>query len=368
MPAKPIRLVAVGDLSFNGRYHELLKRRGPNHPFRFVSPAWREADLRLGNLESPITAAPKACPSKLTLRSTPCAAASLRAAGFDCVALANNHMLDFGPQGLADSRAALDAAGIAHVGAGQDDASAAAPIVLNRQGQTIGVAAFCRVENKSPLYAGPNSPGIAALDVEAAVRNVEELRSRLDWLIVQIHWGVELSSLPSPEQRLWARRLAKAGADLILGHHPHVVQPMEKIGRTPVFYSLGNFLFSDMYWKGRAPGGDSFLTKLRLHPLSRRTGWAEIVLERGRPTLTHFHFARIGRDLTVRPVATGELLREWNEQCTTLTDLEYERRVSVELDRAEARREWASAWRPWRRRFEMRLVHHGLAPFALEGD
>src|SRR5207302_2434220 len=117
MTSQSIRIVAVGDLSFNGRYPRLLKRQGADHPFRAVLPAWHGADLRLGNLESPVTTAPRAAPSKTTLRAPAEAVASLRAADFDCLTLANNHMMDYGPRGLAETQAALDAAGLRHVGA-----------------------------------------------------------------------------------------------------------------------------------------------------------------------------------------------------------------------------------------------------------
>ncbi len=368
MTSKAIRIIAIGDLSFNGRYHRLLARRGPAHPFRRVRAAWADADLRLGNLESPITAAPKTFPSKLTLRSAPDAAASLRAAGLDCVTLANNHVLDFGAEGLADTRAALDAAGIAHAGAGTDAASAAAPVVLRRNGQTIGMLAFCLVEQSSPLYAGPASPGVAAFDVGAAVRSVRGLRPSVDWLIVQIHWGVEMSRLPTVQQRQWARRIVEAGADLIVGHHPHVVQPFETVAGVPVFYSLGNFLFSDMYWRGCSKEGDSFLTKLRLNSLSRRTGWAEVILTPGRPAEARFHAARLGNDMAIRPEPTAVRRREWETLCSALSAPDYEERLAAEIVRARERLEWASAWRPLRRRVEMRLANCGLVPFAVEGD
>ncbi|HVS37579.1 MAG TPA: CapA family protein [Gemmataceae bacterium] len=368
MNSASVRIIAVGDLCFNGRYRPRLARRGARYPFHRVLPEWREADLRLGNLESPITAAPKTFPSKLTLRAAPDAAAALSTAGFDCVTLANNHMLDFGPEGLADTRTALDARGMIHVGAGMDLAAASAPAVLHCKGRTIGVVAFCLVEQNSALYAGPTTPGVAPLDVDGAVRRIRELRPRVDWLIVQIHWGVEMSRLPTPEQRRWAARLAEAGADLIVGHHPHVLQPYETIGGVPVFYSLGNFLFSDMYWRGCSKTGDPFLTKLRLHPLSRRTGWAEVVLQRGRPAQAQFHPARLGRDLALRPERTAARDRDWEALCAALDAPDYDALAAAEGRRAQARLDWASAWRPIQRRIEMRLVHYGLVPFAVEAD
>jgi poly-gamma-glutamate synthesis protein (capsule biosynthesis protein) len=368
MSSQPIRLIAVGDLSFNGRYHRLLTRRGAGWPFHCLPPAWRDADLRLGNLESPITAAPRACASKLTLRAAPDAIAALRAAGLDCVSLANNHMMDYGPRGLADTRAALSAAGICCTGAGADASSAAAPAILHCKGQRIGVFGFCRVEQNSPLYAGQTAPGVAEFDAAAAIGSIRDLRPDVDWIVVQIHWGAEMSRLPAPRQREEARRLAEAGADLILGCHPHVLQPMEVVAGAPVYYSLGNFLFSDMYWRGGGSHRRSFLAKLRLHPLSRRTGWAEVVLQHGRSAEARWHAGRLGRDLAVRPEPTDARRREWEALCAALLAPDYEVRARTELRAAGARLAWAAAWRPLHRRIEMRLVDHGLAPFAVVGD
>ena len=368
MTSKAIRIVAVGDLSFNGRYARHLQRHGAGRPFRFVAPAWRDADLRLGNLESPITAAPKACAWKLTLRSAPGAAAALRAAGLDCVSLANNHMMDYGPRGLADTRAALDAAGIRHSGAGTDEASAAAPAVVRCNGQTVAVLGFCRVEQRSPLYAGPSAPGVAMFDAEVAARTIRELRPSVDWIVVQVHWGMEMSRLPTPDQRQEARRLAEAGADLIVGHHPHVLQPFETVAGVPVYYSLGNFLFSDMYWRGRRDDGSPFLSRLRLHALSGRTGWADVTLQHGRPAVARFHPARLGRDLAVHPEPSTVRRRDWEALCAALEAPDYDGLATAEMRRAQRRLSWASDWRPIRRRIEIRLVSCGLVPFAVEGD
>src|SRR5207302_1349689 len=109
-----------------------------------------------------------------------------------------------------------------------------------------------------------------------------------------------------------------AGADLILGHHPHVLQPLEWVAGVPVYYSLGNFLFADMYWRGVTPRGDPFVSKLRLHPLSAETGWAEVVLQKGTPTRARLVPARLGADLVVRPEGADGRLREWEALCGML--------------------------------------------------
>lgn len=365
--SEPLRIVAVGDLSFNGRVAELV-RDDATRPFAQVAPCWRQADLRLANLESPITGAARAVPCKLTLRAPEAAVAALRFAGFDALGLANNHMLDFGPQGLAETCAHLAAASLPAVGAGSDEAAARRPLVLERRGQTVGLLAYCAVEQKSPLFAGPATPGVAAFDIERCLQDVRALRTQADWVIVQLHWGEELCRLPSPRQRGWARQLAEAGVDLVLGHHPHVLQPMEVIGGTPVYYSLGNFLFSGMFWRGQNARGEKFVSRYRLHPLSQRTGWAEVILQRGRPAQACFHPALLRQQRAVAPDDTPRRRRQWDDWCGRLQAPDQAMAYLTETQRAEKRRHWQASWRSLFRRMELLLFRHGLLPHAVEGD
>jgi len=360
-----LRIVAVGDVSLNGRFVPLLQAGGGERILAQVTPAWQAADLRLGNLEAPLTTAPRAVPCKLALRAPTVAVDFLRQAGFDCLSLANNHMMDYGPQGLAETLAHLQDAGLSSGGAGITAVAARAPLLLERQGQRVGVLAYCAVTQKSPLFAGPTTPGVAAWQLADCLREVRALRSQVEWLIVQLHWGHELAQLPSPEQRQWARQLVAAGADLILGHHPHVLQPLERIDGVPVFYSLGNFLFSDMFWRGRTTEGERFVSRYRLHPLSRRTGWAEVVLQRGRPAEVRFHPCWLRRKLTLVPAPRR--LRDWQQLEQRLQGENYAADYAAEVRRAETRLRWQAAWRsPWRR-LELFLFRHGLLPSAVEG-
>lgn len=363
----PLRIVAVGDLSFNGRYQALLHTNRGQHVLAAVTPHWQSADLRLGNLEAPLTTAPRAVPCKLALRAPAAAVDVLCAAGFDVLSLANNHAMDFGPDGLSDTLNQLHASGRATVGAGAEEALARAPLVLHRRGQRIGLLAWCAVTQKSPLFAGPCTPGVAELRLETCLRDVRALRAQVDWLIIQVHWGQELAELPSPEQRCWARQMVEAGADLILGHHPHVWQPMEHMDGVPVFYSLGNFVFSDMFWRGQTPRGDAFVSRYRLHPLSHATGWVEVTLQRGRATAVRFRPALLRRDGTVVPQETRCRLHAWETLCQRLASPNYAADYQAEVRRAEARLRWQAAWRsPWRR-LELWLFRHGLMPLAVEG-
>jgi len=367
MSSNSLKIVAVGDMSFNGRYHRLLERRGADYPLRDVLPHWRDADLRLGNLESPLTTRPKVAPSKCTLRGAPRALDTLEYAGFDFVSVANNHVMDFGPGGLMDTRDKLDAAGIAYAGAGHNEQTACEPAILKRNGHVIGLLAYCDVQQDSPLYADKHSPGVARLQLSRTVRQIRKLRPRVDWLIVQLHWGQEFAQMPSPEQRALAGSLVDAGADLVLGHHPHVLQPMEIINGVPVFYSLGDFLFSDMFWRGRNEKDEDFLAKMRLHPLSRKTGWAEIVLERHLPPQVHFRPALLDRGLSVVPDDSAARCEEWEAGNTQLNSDQYPAACERDCQGAAARRDAVNEWRSLGSRLELRLFGIGLIQNAALG-
>lgn len=366
MSTKALKIVAVGDLSFNGRFHRLLDRHGPEYPFRQVLRHWDGADLRFGNLESPLTARPKVSASKCTLRGAARAIESLQHARLDFVSIANNHMMDFGPEGMAETCDKLDAVGIAHAGAGNDGKAACEPATLIRNGQIIGLLAYCDVEQDSPLYAGQNRPGVAPLRLPACLQQVRELRPHVDWLIVQLHWGQEMAQIPSPEQRDWASRLADAGADLVLGHHPHVLQSMEVINGVPVFYSLGDFLFSDMYWRGCNEQGKDFVAKMRLHPLSRKTGWAEIELDKQKAPKVRFRPAVLTRGLAVVPDNSTERRKEWKTLRLQLDHNEYRDAYDEDCQQAAIRQGELNDW-GWGTRLDLKLFQFGLVPNAAEG-
>ena len=159
----------------------------------------------------------------------------------------------------------------------------------------------------------------------------------------------------------------EAGADLILGHHPHVWQPLEWIEGVPVFHSLGNCLFSGMYWRGRTPSGASFVSRYRLHPLSRRTGWAEVILRRGAGAIARFHPARLRRNLEFRAQETPERHAEWEALCRRLQPPNYETGRLRERMRARRRLAWQAEWKSLPRRVALHLFRFGLLPGAVEG-
>jgi len=235
-----VELVAVGDI--------MLGRRvaSQSDPFGDVSPWLQHADLALGNLECVITGSddPKGASvlRASALRAPPTATSKLRDAGFDLLGLANNHALDLGGEGLAETVARLQKAGVAAVGAGPDEQAAYQPWVPEVAGVRLAVLAFNAVAaSGDAAQAGGWTE--AQWDRGRAIAAVAAAQERADAVVVSIHWGYEYETVVDPAQRDAARALLDAGADLVIGHHPHVVQPFEVRGDRCVAYSLGNFVF-----------------------------------------------------------------------------------------------------------------------------
>lgn len=207
-------------------------------------PLLRRADLAVTNVEgvlgdagSPIR---KDGPN---LRGPAAAVAALRAPPFHVATMANNHVFDFGPEGLAETLRLLDAAGIRTVGAGLTEGAALAPLVVEVGRAKVGLVNFS--EGEDATAAGDGRPGVFGWDVERVVADVAALRRRADVVIVICHAGREHTPLPPPYVVRTYRRVAEAGADVIVAHHPHVPQGLEIHGGVPIAYSTGNFVFYD---------------------------------------------------------------------------------------------------------------------------
>jgi poly-gamma-glutamate capsule biosynthesis protein CapA/YwtB (metallophosphatase superfamily) len=244
-PAAETRLTiaAVGDIMLGHRAGPWVRRKGPAYPFARVLPVLREAQIVVGNLEAPISTRGTAAESKkFTLRAGPEAADALVAAGIGVVALANNHILDFGPPALQDTLAALEEHGILWSGAGMDLAAARAPAMLKVGERTL---AFLSYSLTFPVefYASPGHPGTAPGYKDFVRHDIEAARSRADLVVVSFHWGAELMPAAKDYQQKLARKAIDWGADLVLGHHPHVLQELERYRGKLIAYSLGNFVF-----------------------------------------------------------------------------------------------------------------------------
>jgi len=208
-----------------------------------VLPVLQQADIVAGNLESPISVRGAAVANKtFTLRAGPLAGRTLKAGGIRIVSLANNHMMDFGPLALQDTLAALAESGILYTGAGMSLDDARAPAIVHIKGKTL---AFLSYSLTFPLefFASAGRPGTAPGYDDFVKADIEKVRPSADLVIVSFHWGAELMPAAKDYQIALGRKAIDWGADLVLGHHPHVLQELELYRGRLIAYSLGNFVF-----------------------------------------------------------------------------------------------------------------------------
>jgi poly-gamma-glutamate capsule biosynthesis protein CapA/YwtB (metallophosphatase superfamily) len=222
------------------RVGEALQHRPPQSLFApELVAAVREADLVLLNLECCISERGEPAAKTFTFRAPPVAVEALVHLGVDCVTLANNHALDYGPDALLDTREHLRAAGIVTVGAGEDEAAARAPALLEAAGVRVGVLAV--TDHPRSFAAGPARPGVAHADLTRGVPGwLLEAVGAIDAeaCLVTAHWGPNMTSEPLPYVRAAARALREAGATLVAGHSAHVFHG----AGDAVLYDLGDFL------------------------------------------------------------------------------------------------------------------------------
>ncbi len=250
-PSYVVELAAVGDIMLARGIGGLIYVNGIGAPFSGsgVQAALSSADLALGNLECALTLRGTPEPKAYTFAAPPEGAQSLAWAGFDLVTLGNNHILDYGPDGLEDTLSALDGAGVLHLGAGMDSAAAAAPLIVERNGLRIAFLAYVDVPIGNYDYhaweASADRPGIVWGRTGTVRAAVQSAREQADLVVVLLHFGYEGVDYASPEQEALAQTAIDAGAALVIGSHSHVLQPVVEYHGGLIAYSLGNFVFDD---------------------------------------------------------------------------------------------------------------------------
>ncbi len=244
----PVTIAAVGDIMLDRSVAEAITPEHPEGPFAHVLDVLQSADLTVGNLESAVSDLGQARQKSYTFRAPPLAAAGLAAAGFDLVSIANNHSLDFGPEALVDTVEQLRAASVEVVGGGRDNEEAYRYRVLTAHGVRVAFLGLAEVPNdngydRSVWIAAPGKPGIAWVDEERMAATVREAAQAAEVVVVMLHFGIEGASEPLERQRQLSRSAIDAGANLVVGSHPHVLQKLEDYGGGLIAYSLGNFVF-----------------------------------------------------------------------------------------------------------------------------
>lgn len=234
-------LAAVGDIRLDGPVGELIARLGPKHPVSQIR-GLLQADIVFGNLECSLTRRGEKRPKTWNFRAPPKNLAALKEAGFGLLNLANNHSMDYGALGLLDTLRALRREGFLYIGGGRDIREAEELRVIESGGLRVGFFGFTSTFPKE-AWAGRKKPGVAYSDFGRFPALIRRARRRVDVLVVSFHGGTELSPEPNEIQKAFAHAAVEAGADLVLGHHPHVLQALEVYKGAPILYSLGNFLF-----------------------------------------------------------------------------------------------------------------------------
>ncbi len=252
---EPLCLVTVGDIMLSRYVAQKIKEHNdPNYPFAGVKWFLQDGDIVFGNLEGPVTPGREIKIPEMVLRADPCMAAALKDAGFNILSLANNHVPDFGEQGIQDTMCYLDSTAIHYAGAGKNEQEAFAPRYMKVKGVILAFLAFNDLTFVPDSYMADDSPGTAVLKPEKVTAAVREAADNADFTVVYLHAGTEYASTPDDTQVYFAHLAIDAGADLVLGSHPHVVQKVEQYRGKYILYSLGNFIFDQLWSRDTREG------------------------------------------------------------------------------------------------------------------
>ncbi|MDD2733973.1 MAG: CapA family protein [Desulfuromonadaceae bacterium] len=241
--AGEIIIHAVGDIMLAGKWAPLLRQKGYDYPFNGVRKELASGDINLANLESPIaTSGREYSEKKFRFRAEPPVAKAIRGAGFNLVTLANNHSMDFGGEALTETLQHLSDNDIAWIGAGENLSETRKMALYTIKGKNIAFLAYSLTQ-PIEFFAGQRRPGTAPGYEKMVTADITNARSQADYVIVSFHWGKEAAGTV-PYQRTVAHKAIEAGADVIIGHHPHLLQGIERYKNGIIFYSLGNFTFA----------------------------------------------------------------------------------------------------------------------------
>jgi len=238
-----IFLIGIGNIAYTQSIIDKIKIEGPQEPFSNIQSILKSADIVVGNLESPFIPEDKVPPiDKPALCGIPKAALGMKSAGINLVSLANDHIMDFGTEGLTTTASSLKQAQVGYAGAGNNFEEAYTRTMLDIKGKKIAFLAFSSIVLYK-TYATNSRPGIASTQFKSHIESViKEAADESDYLIVSYHWGDENLNYVQKYQRRLAQRAVDLGADIVIGSHPHNFQGIELYNGRPIAYSLGDFI------------------------------------------------------------------------------------------------------------------------------
>lgn len=262
-PKGTLIIQGAGDVALDPDYIPVFRTEGYDYAFSGLEGLFLEDDLTVVNLECTPSDLGQPLVKDFTFRCPTEALPALINNGVEVANMGNNHSGDFGKEALVDGRQQLIAAGVAPVGAGKDGDEAGAPALFEMKGWTIAVLGFGGVAPDPSWYAHDHRPGMRDGDhTDQMVEAVEVAAQVADLVIVTIHWGFELETEPNPGDRERAEAMIAAGADIILGHHQHRLNPLEMIDGSAVFWGLGNFIWP----RNSIPSATTAVARVVVHP------------------------------------------------------------------------------------------------------
>ncbi len=284
LPPGPIVIHGTGDVNLDPATIPDLSANGFGYALSGLEGRFVDDDLTLINLEcSPSTEGTRQ-DRPFNFRCDPDALPQIRADGVEVVTLGNNHAMDYGAEALVDGLKQVRSAGLEVVGAGADRSEAFAPAIVDASGWRVAVLGFGGVYLAQDWLATDERPGISdGLDIEAMTAAVVAIRDDVDLVIASIHWCCELETSPNQRNRDHAEALVAAGVDIVLGHHQHRLQPVERVGDSIVFWGLGNFVWP----RNSAAGADTAVARVEVAADGGLTGCLldATIVSAGHPTL-----------------------------------------------------------------------------------
>ncbi|EMK2598210.1 CapA family protein [Bacillus cereus] len=301
---KTLTMTLVGDVMMGRNIKKVTDNYGLDYVFRYVSPYFKNSDYVSGNFENPVLLEEKENYEKadkhIYLDAQKETVNAVKEAGFTILNLANNHMTDYGPKGLTDTLKVFQEQKLDHVGAGKNLTDAKNIAYQNLKGVRVATLGFtdAYVENS---IATKEQPGVLSMNPDVLFEQIGKAKDpkmgNADLVVVNAHWGEEYDTQSNPRQKALAKAMVDAGADIIVGHHPHVLQSFEVYKNSIIFYSLGNFVFDQGWTRTK----DSALVQYQLQSNGTATlGVIPLKIKEGtpRPVTEGLDSERIYRQLT----------------------------------------------------------------------
>ncbi len=242
---RPVTVAITGDVMLGRSVNTRMLAADDRFPFNYTADYLSSFDLTVGNLECVVSTLGTPEPKEFVFEADPRGFDRLALAGFDVVSVANNHSGDYGKDAFTDMLAHLPQHGITPVGGGANLQAAHTPVIRTIRGTRLGILAYCEIGPEN-FVATATTPGHAWLDANLMAADIRAARPSVDFLLVFTHWGIEYQLQETDHQVALARLAIDAGADFVVGAHPHVRQPSEIYNGKPIVYSLGNFVFDLM--------------------------------------------------------------------------------------------------------------------------